>query len=220
MNCILHIETATRQCSVALANEGKLLLLKEVAEEHYTHAEKLHQFIRELLDESGIKFSDLKAVSVSKGPGSYTGLRIGVSAAKGLCYALEIPLISLSTLEILAQAVPHADGLIVPMIDARRMEVFTQIFDAGKQEKTPPYALLLDEHVFDIYPDEKIYLLGDGALKAKEVLQSDRFRHLEHLVYPSTKDMITLSYIKWQNEEWEDTAYFEPFYLKDFQLNK
>ena len=128
MPYILNIETATKNCSVALAKEGKTILCKEIAEEGYSHAERLHVFIEEVIEEAGITFKDLAAIAVSQGPGSYTGLRIGVSAAKGLCYALDIPLIAVDTLKTLASQVKISSGLIIPMIDARRMEVYSAIF--------------------------------------------------------------------------------------------
>ena len=129
MNYILNIETATKNCSVSLAKEGKTILCKEIAEEGYSHAERLHVFIEDLVQEAGIHFKDIQAIAVSQGPGSYTGLRIGVSAAKGLCYALNVPLIAVDTLQVLASQVQVEDGLIIPMIDARRMEVYSAIFD-------------------------------------------------------------------------------------------
>ena len=129
MSYILNIETATKNCSVALAKNGETILCKEIAEEGYSHAERLHVFIDEVCKVSGISFQDLSAIAVSQGPGSYTGLRIGVSAAKGLCYALNIPLISVDTLQVLASKVTIAEGLIIPMLDARRMEVYSAIFD-------------------------------------------------------------------------------------------
>ena len=134
MNYILNIETATKNCSVSLARNGVTILCKEIAEEGYSHAEKLHVFIEEIIKESQLNIKDLHAVAVSKGPGSYTGLRIGVSTAKGLCYALGIPLISVDTLAVLAAAVKQNDGLIVPMIDARRMEVYSAVFDKNHQK--------------------------------------------------------------------------------------
>ena len=129
MGYILNIETATKNCSVSIAKNGETILYKQIAEQGYSHAEKLHIFIEELLSEARISSKDLIAIAVSQGPGSYTGLRIGVSAAKGLCYALEIPLISIDTLLVLANQVKQTDGLIVPMIDARRMEVYSAIFN-------------------------------------------------------------------------------------------
>ena len=130
---ILNIETATKNCSVSVSRNGELVALKELSDEQFNHAEKLHVFISSVLEEAAIGLNDLQAIAVSKGPGSYTGLRIGVSAAKGLCYALNIPLIAVDTLKILAEAITVDNGFIVPMIDARRMEVFTQKFNAAKK---------------------------------------------------------------------------------------
>jgi len=134
MAYILNIETATKNCSVAIAQDGKTLSCKQIAESGYSHAEKLHVFIEELLLELHLHYKDLNAIAVSQGPGSYTGLRIGISAAKGLCYALNIPLIAIDTLEILARQLQVSEGYIVPMIDARRMEVYSAIFDAQFQK--------------------------------------------------------------------------------------
>ena len=129
---ILNIETATKNCSVSLAKNGDTIALREIAEEGYSHAEKLHVFIEEIIAESKISFEDLNAIAVSQGPGSYTGLRIGVSSAKGLCYALNIPMIAIDTLQSLAAQISISKGIIIPMIDARRMEVFNAIYDKSR----------------------------------------------------------------------------------------
>ena len=129
MGFILSIETATTNCSVSLSKEGKLIALKEDYSDKYSHAERLHVFIQELMVENNIDKGNLDAIAVSKGPGSYTGLRIGVSAAKGLCYALDIPLIAVSTLQSLAAQVKENHGFVIPMLDARRMEVYSAIFN-------------------------------------------------------------------------------------------
>ena len=129
MAYILNLETATKNCSVSIAKDGKTVVCLEVAEEGYSHAEKLHVFIEQVLQQAGITFQELKAVAVSQGPGSYTGLRIGVSAAKGLSYALNIPLLATDTLEALSREINIDNGTIIPMLDARRMEVFTALFD-------------------------------------------------------------------------------------------
>ena len=139
MHYILNIETATKNCSVSIAANGKTLVCKEISELGYSHAEKLHLFIQDVIQEAAISFSQLSAIAVSQGPGSYTGLRIGVSAAKGLSYALQIPLIAVDTLLALAHQVLKKDGLIVPMIDARRMEVYSAIFDFNKQKRHTNY---------------------------------------------------------------------------------
>ena len=215
MSLILNIETATKNCSVSLSNNGNIINYREIAEQGYSHAEKLHVFIEEVLLEAAVQFSDLKAVAVSQGPGSYTGLRIGVSAAKGLCYALNIPLIALGTLSILAHQIQIKEGLIIPMIDARRMEVYSAIFDAKYQKIVETQAEIITEESFNAY-DETIYFLGDSATKCKEVLKQSNYIFMEEIVYPSSKEMAKLSYEKYQENDFVDVAYFEPLYLKDF----
>lgn len=217
MSYILNIETATKNCSVALAKEGKTILCKEIAEEGYSHAERLHVFIEEIVKEAGITFSDLAAIAVSQGPGSYTGLRIGVSAAKGLCYALGIPLIAVDTLQTLASQITVSDGLIIPMIDARRMEVYSAVFDVNHQNKRVIQAEIIDENSFQGY-DETLYFIGDCAAKCKSVLTKDNFVFLENIKYPSAKEMSRLSYEKYKISDTVDVAYFEPYYLKDFMI--
>ena len=216
---ILNIETATKNCSVSLAQNGQTVLCKEIAEQGYSHAEKLHVFIEEILKESGINFSELKAVAVSKGPGSYTGLRIGVSTAKGLCYALGIPLIAVDTLQVLAAAVSQNDGLIVPMIDARRMEVYSAVFDANHHKVKDVQAEILTAESY-IEITEKIYFVGDCQEKCKTVLTKDNFIFLPEIEFPSAKSMSRISFEKLEQNLFEDVAYFEPFYLKDFMLTK
>jgi tRNA threonylcarbamoyladenosine biosynthesis protein TsaB len=217
LSYILNIETATKNCSVALAKEGKTILCKEIAEEGYSHAERLHVFIEEIVKEAGITFSDLAAIAVSQGPGSYTGLRIGVSAAKGLCYALGIPLIAVDTLQTLASQITVSDGLIIPMIDARRMEVYSAVFDVNHQNKREIQAEIIDENSFQGY-DETLYFIGDCAAKCKSVLTKDNFVFLENIKYPSAKEMSILSYEKYKISDTVDVAYFEPYYLKDFMV--
>jgi tRNA threonylcarbamoyladenosine biosynthesis protein TsaB len=217
LSYILNIETATKNCSVALAKEGKTILCKEIAEEGYSHAERLHVFIEEIVKEAGITFSDLAAIAVSQGPGSYTGLRIGVSAAKGLCYALGIPLIAVDTLQTLASQITVSDGLIIPMIDARRMEVYSAVFDVNHQNKREIQAEIIDENSFQGH-DETLYFIGDCAAKCKSVLTKDNFVFLENIKYPSSKEMSRLSYEKYKISDTVDVAYFEPYYLKDFMI--
>jgi tRNA threonylcarbamoyladenosine biosynthesis protein TsaB len=217
LSYILNIETATKNCSVALAKEGKTILCKEIAEEGYSHAERLHVFIEEIVKEAGITFSDLAAIAVSQGPGSYTGLRIGVSAAKGLCYALGIPLIAIDTLQTLASQITVSDGLIIPMIDARRMEVYSAVFAPNHQNKREIQAEIIDENSFQGY-DETLYFIGDCAAKCKSVLTKDNFVFLENIKYPSAKEMSILSYEKYKISDTVDVAYFEPYYLKDFMV--
>lgn len=219
---ILNIETSTKACSVALANNGKLIAVKEAVDLDYSHAEKLNLFIGEVMKSSGLKYSQLSAIAVSKGPGSFTGLRIGVSTAKGLAYALAIPLISTETLESMAAGFlgknkNGADELFVPMIDARRKEVYMRIFDRGLNPKSETKAEVIDSSSFkqwDAY--RKIHLFGDGADKF-EVDFKENSRVLIHQgFYPSAKFMVELSNQKFANKYFEDVAYFEPYYLKDF----
>ncbi|MBM6498792.1 tRNA (adenosine(37)-N6)-threonylcarbamoyltransferase complex dimerization subunit type 1 TsaB [Flavobacterium macrobrachii] len=218
MTYILNIETATKNCSVSLAKNGETILCKEIAEQGYSHAEKLHVFIEEIVKEANVNFSEIKAVAVSKGPGSYTGLRIGVSAAKGLCYALQIPLISIDTMQVLAKKAV-VDGLIVPMIDARRMEVYSAIFDKNHNKIKDVEAEVLSENSYQDY-NETVYFVGDCQEKCKTVLTKENFIFLPEIVFPSANEMSQLSFEKFQNNEFEDVAYFEPFYLKDFKLTK
>lgn len=212
---ILNIETATKNCSVALAKDGKTIFCKEIAQEGYSHAERLHVFIEEIIKEAGITFKDLSAIAVSQGPGSYTGLRIGVSAAKGLCYALDIPLIAVDTLQALASQVTISSGLIIPMIDARRMEVYSAFFSPTLEKKREILAEIIDENSFGDL-QETLYFVGDCAEKCKSVLNKDNYVFLEDIKYPSAKEMSALSYEKFKINDTVDVAYFEPYYLKDF----
>ena len=219
MAIILNIETATKNCSVSLSKNGKTLFCKEHADQGYSHAEKLHVFIDEVIKECKVDIKEINAVAVSKGPGSYTGLRIGVSAAKGLCYALNIPLIAIDTLEILASKVNQNDGLIVPMIDARRMEVYSAVFNRDKKIVSETNAEILDENSY-AQVNEKIYFLGDCPEKCKKVLTKSNYQFLPEIIFPSANEMSELSFQKFIAKEFEDVAYFEPFYLKDFLLTK
>jgi len=216
---ILNIETATRNCSVSLAKNGETVLCKEIAELGYSHAEKLHVFIEEILKETGLSVQDLNAIAVSKGPGSYTGLRIGVSAAKGLCYALEIPLISVDTLQVLAKQVLDKSGFIIPMIDARRMEVYSAVFDSHLNKIVEVQAEILTENSY-AEMTEALYFIGDCQEKCQTVLTKANFHFLPEIIFPSANEMSGLSYEKFIENEFEDVAYFEPFYLKDFLITK
>ncbi|MEC4003183.1 tRNA (adenosine(37)-N6)-threonylcarbamoyltransferase complex dimerization subunit type 1 TsaB [Flavobacterium sp. SUN052] len=219
MGYILNIETATKNCSVAVAKDGITILCKEIAEQGYSHAERLHVFINEIVNEAKISLSDLDAIAVSQGPGSYTGLRIGVSAAKGLCYALEIPLIAIDTLQSLANKVVANDGFVIPMIDARRMEVYSAIFNANKEKIREVQAEVLTEESFDTITG-KVYFVGDSNEKAKAILSKSNFIFLDDLVFPSANEMGLLSFQKFENKDFVDVAYFEPYYLKDFMFAK
>ena len=219
MSIILNIETATKNCSVALAKEGKTLACKEIAEQNFSHAEKLHVFIEELLAENNLQFSDLNAIAVSQGPGSYTGLRIGVSSAKGFCYALNIPMIAIDTLQLLAKQIQIEEGIIIPMIDARRLEVFSAFYDKNHNQIRNTQAEIIDETSYQEIT-ETIHLVGDGTEKFKNTLIDTKFVFHSDVVFPSANEMSQLSFDKYQIRDFVDVAYFEPYYLKDFVLSK
>jgi tRNA threonylcarbamoyladenosine biosynthesis protein TsaB len=213
---ILNFETATKNCSVSISNSGDLIALEELNTGGYSHAEKLHVFIEKVLEKSEIGFSDLSAVCVGKGPGSYTGLRIGVSAAKGICFALDIPMIAIETLAILVQQVSTSEGYIVPMLDARRLEVYSAVFDKNYKQIRATEAQIIDEQSFSEYLEKgKVYFVGDGAEKCKELIVHENAIFIDN-AFPSSNEMTSLSYEKFLKKEFEDVAYFEPFYLKDF----
>ena len=214
---ILNIETATKNCSVTLAKNGETISFREIAEEGYSHAERLHVFIDEVIAESKLTFQDLSAIAVSQGPGSYTGLRIGVSSAKGLCYALNIPLIAIDTLQSLAAQIKIDNGIIIPMIDARRMEVFSATFDKDFNTIKPVAAEIITK---ESYQEQEIHFLGDGAPKCKEFLHKDNFIFHDDIIYPSAKQMSLLSFEKHKKSDTVDVAYFEPLYVKDFMIMK
>ncbi len=216
MALILCLETATTNCSVGIAKDGKLLALKEDNSKNYSHAEKLHIFINEALEEAGITSKDLDAVAISKGPGSYTGLRIGVSSAKGLCYSLDIPLISVPTLDLLAYRLKDIQGVIVSMLDARRMEVYSAVYDSGMNQLRATQAQILDESSFAQYLEtSKVHFIGNGVAKFEDICtHPNAVYHKEQ--YPSANEMAEIAEFKYQKSDTEDVAYFEPYYLKDF----
>ncbi|WP_317898217.1 tRNA (adenosine(37)-N6)-threonylcarbamoyltransferase complex dimerization subunit type 1 TsaB [Aurantibacillus circumpalustris] len=223
MAYILNIETATTVCSVSISENEKVLFFKEI-NEGFTHAENLHLFIQEALKSCNLLPSQLNAVSVSKGPGSYTGLRIGVSAAKGLAYALNIPLIGLSTLQIMANAAyikQQEPGLYCPMIDARRMEVYTALYSDDLKLLSPIEALILNESsVLKFASHPKVFYFGDGMSKCKALLnQIENSRFIEG-INPSVEHISQLVFNRFKEKEFEELAYFEPFYLKDFMILK
>ncbi|EDM45663.1 putative glycoprotease family exported protein [unidentified eubacterium SCB49] len=217
MGLILCLETATKNCSVALSENGSVIAFKEITTAGYSHAENLHVFIEDVINQSSKKLSDLDAIAVSKGPGSYTGLRIGVSAAKGLCYALNIALISLETLDILAQQVKEK-SIIIPMLDARRMEVYSAVYNTDKKRIRDTQAQILDENSFSQQLSEgKITFIGDGVEKFEAICDHDNATFITDAL-PSAKDMAVLAEIKHKKNDTEDVAYFEPYYLKDFKV--
>ena len=219
MATILQIETATQVCSAAISRDGETIALKEQMASNI-HAGSLTLFIKEVMDAVGLQFTDLDAVAVSKGPGSYTGLRIGVSTAKGLCYALDKPLIAIDTLQMMASGFlaqqDDNESLICAMIDARRMEVFTAVFDQDLNDVVPTEAKIIDEKSFaNELSSGKVTFIGDGAMKCAALLQQDNAVFSE-LNFNSAANMSGLAYKAYTAAQFEDVAYFEPFYLKDF----
>lgn len=218
MAAILCIETSTTNCSVAIAVDGEIKAIREENTQQYSHAEKLHVFIEEVLKEANLDKKQLNAVAVSKGPGSYTGLRIGVSAAKGLCFALDIPLISSLTLEVLVQQVKCEDCYIIPLLDARRMEVYSAVFNSNKKQVRETQAEILDENSFKEYLNErKTIFIGDGSNKFESLCQHNNAVFYKEGI-PSAADMGRMAEAKYKISDIEDVAYFEPFYLKEFVI--
>ncbi|SHG67986.1 tRNA (adenosine(37)-N6)-threonylcarbamoyltransferase complex dimerization subunit type 1 TsaB [Winogradskyella jejuensis] len=216
MALILNIETSTTNCSVSLSKDEEILVLKEDNNAGYSHAEKLHLFIKEVIDESGVSKSNLDAVAISKGPGSYTGLRIGVSTVKGLCFSLDKPLISVSTLEALAHQVYIDDGLIIPMLDARRMEVYSAIIDSDYNLVRGIEAQILDSHSFNTELENgKVHFIGNGVEKTKEIITHSNAVFIDGNL-PSASTMGKIANDKYKISDFENVAYFEPYYLKDF----
>jgi tRNA threonylcarbamoyladenosine biosynthesis protein TsaB len=212
---------------VSLAKDGKTISLREL-NSGYTHAENLTIFISEVVKECNFNYNDLDAIAVSMGPGSYTGLRIGVSTAKGLCYALNKPLIAVSTLQHLALSVSSsndfkkkADQLFCPMIDARRMEVFCAVFDASNNEVAQISAEIIDGNSFNsLLKKNKVLFFGNGALKCREVLSINKNAYFIEDIELSAKNMCEISFESYKQGAFEDVSYFEPYYLKDFLINK
>ena len=228
---ILHIETATEVCSVALSHANGKLLGVEEDNSGFAHAEKLTVLIDALLKKVGVEFKQLDAVSISCGPGSYTGLRIGMSSAKGLCYALNIPLITISTLKAMAAGALHLrdienlffqpDVLLCPMIDARRMEVYAAFYDKELNETRSPSADVIDENSYSDYlKKNKLLFFGNGAAKCKPVLSPKAKTYFFDEFQLSAKNMIALAHTAFKEKQFANLAYCEPFYLKEFQAGK
>lgn len=216
MAYILSLETATTNCSVSLSKNGQTIALKEDSRNGYSHAEKLHVFINDVLNTANVKRSEIDAVAVSKGPGSYTGLRIGVSAAKGLAFALDIPLIAIPTLSVLAHQVAIESDVIVAMLDARRMEVYSAIFDDNCNALRETQAQILEAHSFKDYLNKgKVCFIGNGVEKTKTLIHNTNAIFINGKL-PSANEMSLLAYNKYKKSDTEDVAYFEPYYLKDF----
>ena len=222
MALILSIETATTVCSVALYN-GKILLGSQSLFIDKSHSGLLAPSIESLVNYCGYSLPDLEVVAVSEGPGSYTGLRIGIAAAKGLCYALDIPLIGVNTLEAMAYGVNKYNAthyLLCPMIDARRMEVYCLLADHNMTVIEPTHAAIIDEHFLeDVLMGKKILFFGDGSDKCREVIKSDNAVFMTD-VKPDAVNIGAIAAEKYAHKDFEDVAYFEPVYLKEFSVSK
>lgn len=227
MSLILCLETATQVCSVALAKNDEIIAIRE-SKEHNSHSSLITIFIDEVMKESGYQLNELDAVVVSKGPGSYTGLRIGVSTAKGLCFSLDKPLIAIETLEgmasyqsiQLAHTKANEKTLLVPMIDARRMEVYMAIFDSKGIRQTMTAAEIIDVTSFENHMSNSFLLFGDGASKFKELFHERKDISIVEEFSPSAAHLLFPALERLKNEQFEDLAYFEPYYLKTFIAGK
>ncbi len=222
MALIISIETSTPVCSFAIHENGQLLA-KELIQKEQSHSSTLNPAIDHLISICGLKLEDIGAVAISKGPGSYTGLRIGTSTAKGLCYALDIPLIAINTLEAMAYNVSRfniSSAMLCPMLDARRMEVYAMLFDSKLNviEETKPVILENDSYL-NYLDSNEILFFGNGASKVKKVTDNPNAKILEGVI-PDAQYIGELAYKKFEGKKFENIAYFEPFYLKEFMATK
>ena len=220
MPIILNIETSSTNCSVSLSNNNKLIDCLEKDSPNYSHSQKLHSFISELMEKNNISFKDLDAVAVGIGPGSYTGLRIGLSAAKGICYALDIPLISVSSLENMVSNIQF-EGVIISTIDARRDEVYSCIFDKDKKVLREEIPEIINSKSYINYSKtDKVLIVGNGQKKCKEIIDfNNNFNWNKNIQKPSASNMGDIAYKKFELNDFEDIAYCEPKYLKEFKTN-
>ena len=220
---ILSVDTATKACSAAISEVGDTVDSRAMESQQYSHAENLHLMIDDLLKSNAWEPNSLSAVLVSKGPGSYTGLRIGVSAAKGLCFGLGIPLMAVSTLRLLCEdpEVQNSDTVwYCPMIDARRNEVYTALYDRQGKIVRPVEAMILDDHPYNaILEEKKVAFFGDGSEKFRDQIKHENALFIPN-VTPNAADFSKIANQMYRDSEFEDVAYFEPFYLKDFIAGK
>lgn len=223
---ILCLETSTAVCSVALVDNGNIIALKESLDGQ-NHAEKITIFIDEVMKDAGVSYKDLDAIATSMGPGSYTGLRIGVSTAKGLCYAMDKPLIAVDTLAAMAcgfigqqsksKSKSKSKSILCPMIDARRMEVYSAFFNDKSEKISETEAIIVDENSFmELKKDNHLYLFGDGADKLVSLFDKDENITVIEKFHCSASHMASLAEEALKNKKFVDVAYFEPFYLKNF----
>ncbi|MGB3775160.1 MAG: tRNA (adenosine(37)-N6)-threonylcarbamoyltransferase complex dimerization subunit type 1 TsaB [Leeuwenhoekiella sp.] len=221
MAVLLCLETTTTNCSVALVENGQTIALKEDKSNSYSHGELLHKYIASVLSDCNYQFKDLDGIAVSKGPGSYTGLRIGVSSAKGLCFAHDLPLIAIDTLKALAkQAATEESTYIIPLLDARRMEVYSAVFDENFNKLRETRAEILEENSFSEYLQKgQTIFIGNGVEKFKSICNHENAQFVLGKL-PSANEMASLAQLAYDAKEWEDVAYFEPYYLKDFMTTQ
>jgi tRNA threonylcarbamoyladenosine biosynthesis protein TsaB len=221
MGLLLCIETATKVCSVALSKDGRTIGLEEFCDEQFAHSEKLNQLIDDLLKKCNIQLNQLDAIVISEGPGSYTGLRIGTSAAKGMCYALDIPLIAVNSLAALASLKTIDYGVVIPLFDARRMEVYAAAFSKDGEEVMSTRAVVVESNSFeDLLRNQKVTFIGPGAEKCQAIFAGQDNAIFDLSVTVSAAGMSRIGEYKYQQKDFVDTAYFEPFYLKDFIAGK
>ena len=214
---ILYLETSSKNCSVAISDGEKILCVCEEVSENYKQSESLHTFVEWALEGAELTMKDIEAVSLGKGPGSYTGLRIGAASAKGFCYGLKIPLVAVNSMESMIEPFLRQDyDLVISLVDARRMEVYTAVYDGNSGEELgPTEAKVLDESSFQELKDKKVLFVGDGSAKAKDILDLPN-AEFKTDIYPSAQYLVKKTLQKIENKDFEDIAYFEPFYLKEF----
>ena len=217
MAFLLAIESSTKNCSVAIFKDSKLVCIKERAFHQYSHGEQLTLFIEEVLKQSKVHIKLIDGIILSKGPGSYTGLRIGTATAKGLCYSLDIPLVSVCTLQAMSFAMSKIEDYMFycPMIDARRMEVFSSVYDRNNNQVREIRADVVDMFTYSNFLEHKVLFFGDGAFKCKQIIDNNNAYFVDEVI-PTAEYMGELGFDKFFNKDFEDIAYFEPYYLKDF----
>ena len=221
MALILSLETATTNCSVALSKDGKILSTRSI-NNGFSHSEKINIFIEQVIQEAGVVLKDLDAIAVSVGPGSYTGLRIGLSTAKGLCFGLDLPLIAVSTLEAMAvgiKALPNE--LIVPMIDARRMEAYCAVYDEHNKMISGPEPIVIDEKFYERFrKDFHLVVAGDGADKCISLFQNDNTIRIVPHYFPTAENLSIIAHQKFSEKDFENVSLIEPVYLKEYVSGK
>lgn len=222
MGFILNIESSSTNCSISLSKNGKLIDFIEKNDPKYRQSNTIHQNILDLIKKNNLNFSDFAAVAVSKGPGSYTGLRVGISSAKGLCYALDIPLISINTLEIIAAGLrSYVKGNIISLIHAREDEFYYLVYDNKmKIIKETSIEYLNSNSFLKFYGEYELNIIGLGINICKKILKNKKINYPDNESLPSSRNMVLLSEKKFKNEDFENLIYFEPNYMKNFYLSK